>query len=107
MSSSEPQFEGEPHYIEGYVPVSLASPHSSLNSSKTWSGMGFVLSALAFFGIFIFGLSTEIFGGQGWSTYLLVGGLIGGILCLVLGFGLIHAGRAPYREYKKRTGRLH
>ncbi|KXB49485.1 hypothetical protein HMPREF1861_02252 [Corynebacterium kroppenstedtii] len=69
--------------------------------------MGFVLSSLAFFGIFIFGLATEIYGGQGWSTYLLIGGLISGFVCLIVGFGLIHAGRAPYREYKKRTGRLH
>lgn len=107
MSSSEVQFDGEPHYIEGYVPVSLDSPHSSLHSSKTWSGMGLILASLALYGVGIFGLATEIFGGQEWSTYLLYGGFISGTICLFLGFGLIHAGRAPYREYVKRTGRIH
>lgn len=41
-----PSYSQELHhsYIEGYNPVSLAAPHSSLLRNSTWIGMGLLLS---------------------------------------------------------------
>lgn len=33
-------------YIDGYDPVSLYAPHSSLQRTSTWIGMGLILSPL-------------------------------------------------------------
>ena len=48
-SESFPNYESKihDHYIEGYEPVSLGAPHSSLERTSTWVGMGLVLAALA------------------------------------------------------------
>lgn len=107
MSSHKALFEGEPTYIDGYVPSSLDSPHSSLIRTATWLGMGIVLSAVAFAGIFVFGLATHIFETQEAGMNYVIGGIVGVAVCFIVGFGLVHVGRKDYHEYKKRTGRLH
>ena len=40
-----PAFQGEPHYLEGYRPVSYDSPHSSLHLAETWLGMGLIVAS--------------------------------------------------------------
>ncbi|RAV32951.1 hypothetical protein [Corynebacterium heidelbergense] len=94
-------------YGEGYVPSSFDSPHSSLHSSITWIGMGLVLSSLAGFGTMIFGLSGMVSDLHPWATNLAIGGAILGFGLLFSGFLAVHIGRKNYREYKKRTGRIH
>ncbi|AGF71397.1 hypothetical protein [Corynebacterium halotolerans] len=98
------------HYIEGYEPVSLGAPHSSLERTSTWVGMGLVLISLAGFGFAIWALGLNLFG-QGISggnpdLYLIIG-LVGGFGGLAVGFGLIRYGRRYYRQYKEETGRTH
>ena len=46
----------EDGYVQGYDPMSLAAPHSSLIRNSTWIGMGLVLSILPAIGILIWGL---------------------------------------------------
>ena len=111
-SESFPDYAPKLHdsYIDGYEPNSLSAPHSSLERSSTWIGMGLVLTSLAGFGIMIWMAATLIWG-QGvataeWDTTLLM--IIGAVTAaalLVLGFGLIHRGRRYYREYVATTGR--
>lgn len=107
LEESHPVFSGEPHYIEGYVPSSFDSPHSSLQRSSTWIGMGFVLSALAGAGTFVFGLASGSVGSQDNASFFTILGLVLVAVFLVLGFGLIHYGRRNYRAYVARTGRKH
>ncbi|APT83901.1 hypothetical protein [Corynebacterium aquilae] len=100
-------FEGEPHYIDGYVPSSLDSQHSSLLRSATWLGMGFVLASLAGIGTLVFGLATHMYETQdNAQTYIMIGAVLT-VVFLVAGFALIHKGRANYRAYVKATGRRH
>ena len=98
------------HYIEGYEPVSLGAPHSSLERTSTWVGMGLLLVSLAGFGFAIWALGLNLFG-QGASggnpdLYLIIG-LVGGIGGVSIALGLIRYGRRYYRQYKKETGRSH
>ena len=90
-------FEGEPTYVDGYLPSSFDSQHSSLQRSSTWCGMGLVLTALAGLGTLIFGFATLDSGTQEHAILTLV--------CVVGGFGLIHYGRRYYRAYVAATGR--
>ena len=100
-------FEGEPHYIDGYVPSSLDSQHSSLLRSATWLGMGCLLASLAGIGTLGFGLATHVYDTQeNAMTYIMIGAVLT-IVLLVLGVGLIHKGRANYRAYVAATGRRH
>lgn len=100
-------FEGEPHYIDGYVPSSLDSQHSSLLRSSTWIGMGIVLAAVAGIGTLIFGLATQSVGTQENASFFTILGTVMTIAFLVIGFGLIHYGRRHYRAYVAATGRKH
>lgn len=105
-----PVFNGEVssrmQYIDGYDPVSLGAPHSSLLRTSTWLGMGFVLTSLAGFGLIIFGAATQIYGTQEAAmTYLYIGIVLAAAL-LIGGFGLIHYGRRYYRQYRAETGRV-
>lgn len=100
-------FEGEPHYIDGYVPSSLDSQHSSLQRSSTWLGMGFILTSLAALGVLTFGIASETVGSQADAGLYITIGAVLVVLFLVLGFGLIHYGRRNYRAYVKATGRKH
>lgn len=98
------------HYIEGYEPVSLGAPHSSLERTSTWVGMGLVLISLAGFGFAIWAGGLRLFGqgiaGGDPNLYLIIG-LVGGTVGLAIGFGLIRYGRRYYRQYKEETGRTH
>ncbi|GAA1474462.1 hypothetical protein P4N68_00035 [Corynebacterium felinum] len=105
-----PVFDGQEssrmHYIEGYDPVSLMAPHSSLQRTSTWVGMGLVLTSLAGFGMIIFGAATHIYETQESASLYLILGLVVAAVCLVGGFGLIHYGRRYYRQYRAETGRI-
>lgn len=107
VEESFPVFEGEPVYLEGYVPSSLDSQHSSLLRTSTWLGMGFILTSLAFFGTFVFGLGAASVNSQEFAHTFTAIGAIGAAVCLILGFSLIHRGRRYYRAYVARTGRRH
>lgn len=100
-------FEGEPHYIEGYVPSSFDSQHSSLLRSSTWLGMGLVLSSLSGLGMFVFGLGSAMRHSQDQAGLFMVIGVIVALICVIGGFGLIHYGRRHYRAYVAATGRKH
>ena len=56
-----PSYSQELHhsYIEGYNPVSLAAPHSSLLRNSTWIGMGLLLGFFPFAGTRSWGISTS------------------------------------------------
>ena len=93
------------HYIKGYVPVSYNAPHSSLERSATWIGMGALLSALAGVGIILFALATQTMGSQeNWMTYLWIGVVVAVVL-LIVGTVTIIKGPAGYHAYAKETGR--
>lgn len=97
----------ERYYKDGFVPSSFDAPHSSLHRSATWIAMGCILSSLAFFGMAIFGAAANTIGTQeNWSMFVTIG-LIGGVILLFGGFGLVRFGRKNYRDYVKRSGRLH
>lgn len=101
-----PVFGGEMHYINGYDPVSLYAPHSSLQQTSTWIGMGLILTALAGLGTLVFGLGAATVGSQEhWAVYAGIGAALT-LFCLVGGFGLIHYGRRNYRHYRATTGRV-
>ncbi|MGO3772102.1 hypothetical protein, partial [Corynebacterium variabile] len=78
--------DGEPVYLDGYVPSSWDSHHSSLMQGWTWIGMGVILSSLAGFGVAIFGFTSAGFGGSPVSqpdgNVIGVIGLIVGVLML-------------------------
>ncbi|MCS5478348.1 hypothetical protein NYP18_01625 [Corynebacterium sp. YIM 101645] len=113
-SESFPDYAPKLHhsYIEGYEPNSLGAPHSSLERSSTWIGMGLLLGpALAGVGIMIWVAATWVWGpGVGPADYnlpLLFGiGVAVAVAFAVAGFGLIFWGRRYYREYRKTTGRV-
>ncbi|ANE03099.1 hypothetical protein [Corynebacterium crudilactis] len=94
------------HYIKGYVPVAYNSPHSSLERSATWMGMGFLLAALAGVGAVLFAVASNSVGQQQehWVTYSIIGAVFG-VVGLIIGTVLIIKGRAPYNRYVKETGR--
>ncbi|AGN18036.1 hypothetical protein A583_01771 [Corynebacterium glutamicum Z188] len=96
------------HYIDGYIPVAYNSPHSSLDRSATWLGMGFLLSALAGVGAVLFAVGANSVGQQQehWVLYTIIG-VVFAVLFLVIGTVLIKIGRAPYHRYVKETGREH
>ena len=112
-SESFPDYAPKLHdsYIDGYEPSSLSAPHSSLERSSTWIGMGLVLTSLAGFGIMIWMAATLIWG-QGVTvaeydtTLYMIIGAVTAVVLLVAGFGLIHRGRRYYREYRDTTGRI-
>lgn len=101
------KFDGEPTYLNGYVPSSLDSQHSSLMRTATWVGMGLILASLAGFGTFVFGLATMISGTQELGREYMIGGIIAALVALFGGFFAVHLGRSNYRAYVKRTGRIH
>ncbi len=97
-------------YIEGYDPVSLGAPHSSLNRFSTWIAMALILASLSGFGFAVWGGSAMIagFGAQenDYSQILLILGLIVVAATLILGAVLIAVGRKDYKAYSKATGRM-
>lgn len=111
-SESFPDYEGriEDTYIEGYDPVSLGAPHSSLARTATWIAMGLILSSLFGIGLAVWGGAAMAFGfgaqTHDLSQRLLILGLIEAALTLAGGFALIAVGRRDYKAYRKRTGRV-
>lgn len=97
-------------YIDGYDPMSLNAPHSSLERGSTWVGMGMWLASLAGVGFFIFGLALyvwpELLGSQDHNpvTIMLIGA-IGFLVTAIIGYFLIRSGRKEYKAYRERTGR--
>ncbi|MDO5454766.1 MAG: hypothetical protein Q4F37_07220 [Corynebacterium sp.] len=110
-SETYPNYESrlEDAYIDGYDPVSLGAPHSSLNRTSTWVGMGAMIAALAGFGLAIFGAAQQVWGSGSVDhdpMVLIIIGLVVGIGGVAIAAGLIRYGRRYYREYKERTGRV-
>lgn len=97
----------EKYYADDYVPVSFEAPHSSLHRTATWVGMGFILASLAFLGALMFGLANMGNGVQENASTLTIGAAILAAFFMFGGFFLVHLGRKNYREYVKRTGRIH
>ena len=96
-------------YLDGFVPSTFDAPHSSLQRSATWIGMGLILVSLAGFGAFVYGFGvgsddTSPMAADG--TVIGIAGLIVGFVLLFGGFFLVHMGRANYRAYKKDSGRV-
>lgn len=111
-NESYPEYAGriDDTYIEGYDPVSLSAPHSSLNRTTTWVAMGLILSTLAGIGLAVWGAGAMAFG-FGSQTHdlaqrLLIIGVIDAVVTAVLGAILIAVGRKDYKAYRKRTGRV-
>lgn len=96
----------EDNYIEGYDPVSLHAPHSSLLKVSTWLGMGSILSVIPCMGIFIFGFGAHSVRSQVHANVFILIGIIATILVLSTGVALVHYGRRDYRSYRARTGRI-
>lgn len=110
-SETYPNYESrlEDAYIDGYDPVSLGAPHSSLNRTSTWVGMGAMIAVLAGFGLAIFGAAQQVWGAGSVDRdpmVLIIIGLVVGIGGVAIAAGLIRYGRRYYREYKERTGRV-
>lgn len=110
-AESFPEYSGgklQDTYIEGYDPVSLAAPHSSLVRTSTWLGMGMIMSGIAATGILIYGIATGIWGtgsSDDYSQPLMIIGAILTVVFYVVGFGAVRYGRRYYRQYRKETGR--
>ncbi|MGP6174774.1 hypothetical protein [Corynebacterium sp. A21] len=100
-----PDYQGRLHYIDGYLPASLNAPHSSLERSSTWIGMGLVLVCLFGFGMLIYGGATQLWGGDDYPQFFMISGAILGVVGVGTGFVLISRGRAGYKKYVKTTGR--
>lgn len=96
-------------YIEGYDPSSLGASHSSLLKTSTWVGMGMFVVAVFVIGMSLFGAG-QMLQGTGTAdhdpmTFVLIGGIGGGLL-LILSIVLMgFVGRKNYKTYVKRTGR--
>ena len=110
-TESFPDYEAriEDAYIEGYDPVSLGAPHSSLHTRKLWIGLGLILGALFGIGLAVWGGAAHIWGTGSQvdlSNRLLVLGLIEVAATLILGTVLISSARGGYKEYRTRTGRI-
>lgn len=111
-AESHPEYHkgnAEDYYIEGYDPVSLAAPHSSLLKSVTWVGMGLVMAALAGLGIMLWA-GAQMTAGTGVAdhdpmTFMIIGAVIAAAL-FIIGFVMIGIGRRDYKAYQKRTGRM-
>ena len=97
-------------YIEGYDPVSLGAPHSSLSRYSTWVAMGFILASLFGLGILVWGIGAHYIGwgaqSEDYSNILMILGGAEMVICLVVGFVLISIGRRGYKDYRRETGRI-
>lgn len=111
-NESYPEYAGriDDTYIEGYDPVSLSAPHSSLTRNSTWVAMGLILSTLFGIGLAVWGAGAMAFGfgsqTHGLAERLLILGVIEAVVTAVLGAILIAVGRKDYKAYRKRTGRV-
>lgn len=95
-------------YLNGYDPVSLGAPHSSLVKNITWVGMALILASLAGIGTLVYGAATSIWGHGASDDITQIVLIIGAVLTavtLIGGFITIRVGRSGYRQYRKATGR--
>lgn len=111
-NESFPEYQAriEDTYIDGYDPVSLGAPHSSLNRISTWVAMGLILSTLFGIGLAVWGAGAMVYG-FGSQTHdlaqrLLILGIAEALITVILGAILIVIGRKDYKAYRKRTGRV-
>ena len=110
-SETYPKFSGkiQDTYIEGYVPSSLSAPHSSLQRTSTWLGMGLLMGTVPPAGILIWalGVMTEPAGLQSAQQHqtLLWIGIVATVIVGVVASFLIWYGRRYYRQYRAETGR--
>ncbi len=111
-NESFPEYQAriEDTYIDGYDPVSLGAPHSSLNRISTWVAMGLILSTLFGIGLAVWGAGAMVYG-FGSQTHdlaqrLLILGVAEALITVILGAILIVIGRKDYKAYRKRTGRV-
>lgn len=111
-SESFPDYEPaiQDTYIEGYDPVSLSAPHSSLNKYFTWIAMALILGSLYGFGIAVWGGAAMLYGlGAQEGDYgqlLLILGLVEMAVTLGGAALLLGLGRKDYKAYRKATGRV-
>ncbi|QPK83447.1 hypothetical protein G7Y29_01090 [Corynebacterium qintianiae] len=110
-SESFPDYQQriEDAYIEGYDPVSLGAPHSSLNTHSMWIAMGLILAALFGVGLAVWGGAAMIWGMGSEANAggrLLVLGLIEVAVTLIAAIILMNVGRRGYKDYRTRTGRI-
>ncbi|AWB83265.1 hypothetical protein [Corynebacterium liangguodongii] len=110
-SESFPQYQQsiEDSYIDGYEPVSLSAPHSSLNTHAMWVAMGLILAALFGIGLSVWGAGALVVGmgsEPNIGAKLLTLGLIEVAVTLIGAAVLMTIGRRNYRAYRKRTGRV-
>lgn len=63
-NESYPEYVGriDDTYIDGYDPVSLSAPHSSLTRNSTWVAMGLILSTLFGIGLAVWGAGAMVYG---------------------------------------------
>lgn len=96
------------HYIEGYVPVSYAAPHSSLVRARTWIGMGMILASLCPMGMLLW-VGSRAMGSSAapfpTMTYLVIA-IVLTLISVIGGALLIYSGRSKYFKYRKETGRV-
>lgn len=110
-SETYPEFTGDisDNYVEGYVPNSLSAPHSSLNTTSMWVGMGLLMGTLPPAGIIIWALSVMVEpaglqSAQQHQTLLWIG-VVATIIVAVVAIVLMWIGRKGLREFRARTGR--
>ncbi|QYH20349.1 hypothetical protein JKI95_05640 [Corynebacterium aquatimens] len=112
QSESFPEYQTAIHhtYIEGYDPVSLAAPHSSLSRYSTWVAMGCILASLFGLGILVWGIGAKFVGwgaqSEDLSNILMILGGAEMVITLLAGFILITMGRKDYKRYRSTTGRV-
>ena len=95
-------------YVDGYDPVSLGAPHSSLVRNTTWIGMGVLLASLAGMGTLIYGAAMTVWGNgtaEDITNPVLIVGAVVTAVTVILSIVLITIGRRSYKAYRKETGR--
>ena len=102
-NESYPEYVGriDDTYIDGYDPVSLSAPHSSLTRNSTWVAMGLILSTLFGIGLAVWGAGAMVYG-FGSQTHdlaqrLLILGIVEAVVTAILGAILIVVGRKDYK----------
>lgn len=91
-------------YVDGYQPISLAAPHSSLLKTSTWVGMGLILASLAGIGSMVFAAAG---GAPTMNSTVMTVALIITVVLVVSGFGLVFYGRRDWKKFSKATGYKH
>ena len=91
-------------YVDGYRPISLAAPHSSLLKTSTWVGLGLILASLAGIGSMVFAAAG---GAPTMNSTVMTVAIIITVVLVVSGFGLVFYGRRDWKKFSKATGYKH